>query len=200
MIFYLKNNFAFQHINRTGGTSIKKMIRGIAGEPDKGSIYEKIEHRALEIRFNTLDKKYPEVDLKTIPIYVNIRNPFDRIVSIFAYRRGRGKYKKVYFKNFFYNIYMQGERDVNCSQELFCCIDGVKPKNVIPIRFENINTQWPKIIQKHFNFKIDIFPKMNSSKHIEPMKYFNQAMIEKVLKKELWVVKNFYPELMELSK
>lgn len=49
MIIYQKNNFAFQRINRTGGTSVKRMLRGIAGDPDKGSLWGKIEHNLLEL-------------------------------------------------------------------------------------------------------------------------------------------------------
>ena len=93
---------------------------------------------------------------------------------------------------------MRDDRDVNGPQEVFCCINKIKPKNVILVKFENINTQWPEIIQKHFGPKIDIFPKMNSSKHDEPMNYFDKKMIKKVLTKESWVIKNYYPELMEI--
>lgn len=198
MIIYQKNNFAFQHINRTGGTSVKRMLRGIAGDPDKGSLWGKIEHRPLDVRLKRIREQFSNIDIDNIPIYVNVRNPFDRIVSIFAYRRKRGKYFKVYFKNFFYNMYMKTARAVNDAEEAFCCVDGVKPENVRVVKFEDINHEWPRIVSEHFGPQIDIWPKMNSSLHDEPMSYFNKRMIDEVLQKEKWVIENYYPYLLEL--
>lgn len=198
MIFYVKYNFAFQHINRTGGTSVRRMIKGIAGDPDKGSAFGRVDHRSMKSALRAIGRRFPDIPITEMPIYVNVRNPFDRIVSIYFYRRKNGKYPHIHFRNYFYNMFMPGGRVVNEAQEAFCCVRGRFPDNVIVVKFEELSNRWKHIIEFHFGPQIDIFPKMNSTVHDDPMIYFDDKMIEKVLEKEKWVVENYYPELLDL--
>lgn len=197
MIFYSKYNFAFQHVNRTGGMSVKQAIKDLVGEPDKGSSYIARAHRPLSVRLNEVRKEYPDID--KIPIYVNVRNPFDRIVSIYSYMKQTERLDSDTFEYFFYDIYMSRNGPAGYSIEFLVTNEGKMPDNMIPIIFERINKVWPEVIYKHFNIKIRSLPKVNVSTHRRPIKYFNRRMIREVLEKECWVIDNFYPRLRRLA-
>ena len=191
MIVYEKYNFAFLHINKTGGLTIKHILNELVGKHTSGID----QHRTIKFEFARKDTRYPESDICNMPIYANIRNPFDRIVSIYKYRRFRLNYiqKGITFDDFFYNIYMVGNV-VNGPINEYLLIDGKLPNNVIIVKLEDINTEWPKIIKKHFNKDINKLPKINQSD--ESLTYtFSKHMTDLVNDREKWVIENYYPEI-----
>ena len=195
MIVYEKNNFAFLHINKTGGLTIKHILNELVGKHTSGID----QHRTLKFEYIRKATRYPDFDICKIPIYTNVRNPFDRIVSMYAYRKFRLNYKQrgITFKNFFYNIYMKGNV-VNGPISEFLLVNAGLPKNVNVVRLEDIDKEWPKIIKKHFNKDIGNIPKINKSNKLTAYT-FNSKMIDLVLDREKWVIKNYYPELEDKS-
>jgi len=192
MLIYEKNNFAFLHINKTGGLTIAHILKQIAG--DGMSINR--THTTIRGEFNRSHINYPGVNLHKLSIYVNIRNPFDRIVAIYAYRIKLQKYESrgITFDDYFYNIYMKGTI-VNGPIEELILVKNKVPRNVNIVKLENIDIEWPLIIRKHFGITIGTIPKINSSDHNKPMSYFNDYKIKLVLEREKWVIDNYYPEL-----
>lgn len=200
MIFYKKYDFAFQHINRTGGLSVKRAIRTLVGDSDKGSKPIIDAHRTMVDRLDEIRLLYSGVGIDNLSMYVNIRNPFGRIVSIYSFRKQRrNEYLDRGFKWFFHNVYMKSPTVPDGSIDGFILNkSGKVPENLVIIRFEEIEDVWPDIIYKHFGKKVDQFPHINFSDHNRPITYFNKDMIKKVLKKEDWVVRNYYPRLRGL--
>jgi len=198
LIFYAKNKFAFQHVNRTGGTSVRDVVRDLVGKPDRGSLDNSTPHRPMEIRLKWFRKFCKE--FKDVPIYANVRNPFSRIVSIYSYRVGTGRFKKKAkdFKWFFYEVYLNGTIPNGPIKPFLVDKDGKTPRNLKVIKFEDLNVEWPRIIEKHFNTTVDQWPRENASEHDHWLSYFNKDMMRRVIKHERWTFKNFYPEFLEL--
>ena len=200
MMFYKKYGFAFQHVNRTGGWSIKKALLDTVGNPDKGSTIVGDAHRPLVDCIEAFKEHHPGHDINNLAMYANVRGPFARIVSIFSYRSGRrGAYKGKSFKWFFYNIYM-GDADITDGSTKPFMVDetGEIPWNMRIFKFEDLPVVWPSIILRHFNRRIHSFPMTNASKHGDPRSYFDNEMIKIVIEKEHWLIERFYPELLEM--
>ena len=199
MIFYKKYNFAFQHINRTGGSSVKRAIRTLVGKSDEGSNPLINAHRTMASRLDRIRLLHPEIDIDNLSMYTNVRSPFARIVSIYSTRKRRDVYLGRSFKWFFYNVYMRSTTIPNAAIDRFILNrKGKAPRNLTIVRFEEIKRVWPDIIYRHFGKRIDKFPHVTPSDHDIPMSYFDKDMIKKVLRKEDWVVRNYYPRLRGL--
>lgn len=192
MFVFADSGFAFQHINRTGGSSVKLVLADIAGAPDRCSV---TWHADMECRFIGIKKRHSCcVDVDQLSIYTNVRNPFDRIVSVYHFRKSRGWYQNISFERFFWD-YFTGDTVPNSPQERFITVGGVQPKNVICIKLEEAAWFWPDVFETHFGIRAEL-PKTNPSSHEAPMSYFSDEMIKRVLEKEKWVIERYYPELL----
>ncbi len=201
MIFWQKHNLAFLHINRTGGSSITRVLINNFGFPDEGSTLSKYSggdgriHEPLEIRLMEL----PDLDLNNLTIYANIRNPFDRIVSIWA-RMYQQKKTEMSFERYFYNRYVPGKpTKVGITMGAisdFVLVGGKVLDNVRIIKFEDdFVEQWKGIIKSHSGDDLNI-PHQTESEHGEGIKYFDREMADFVRDKEHWVIENYYRELI----
>ena len=198
-MLYSKNNFAFQHINRTGGLSVKSVLLSVAGEPDDGSAIIEFAHMSLVDCLDRLKKVCPETDMSDVAIYTNIRDPFSRLVSIYSFRHGkRGIYKGRSFGWFFHTFYMSDKSDITTgpTRPFMVDEDGNIHENLEVVRFEELSEKWPEIVLKHFGVEVNHWPKVNISNHESPMKYFTDSMIEIVLDRDKWFIERFYPELL----
>lgn len=192
MIIYPDYKFAFQHVNRCGGTTIRKTLESTIGpyssfSPPMGNM-----HQAMKVRFKRL--KLKDIDIENYSIYANVRNPFHRLVSIYSFRSSKGRYKKKSFKDFFYSEYVEETSVPSGPISKMLLIDNYLPSNLKIVRLEDLTAKWPKIFYTHFNKKVT-FPKLNSSSHSDPMLYFDQEMKKIVREKDEWVITNFYPTL-----
>ena len=193
MILYKRYKFAFQHVNRCGGTTVKKLIGSLVGPPDKGSAPDGNAHQILANRLKAVG------GVDNLSIYANIRDPFSRLVSIFAYRQKKGRYIGKDFKWFFHNIYIPVLRPPSGTiRPLITRSDGKIPTSLTIVKIEDIDRRWPGIIFKHFAIKPVAIPRRNSSSHGDPLDYFDNSMIKTVIDKERWTIKNFYPKLLRL--
>ena len=181
---FVYKDFAFYHMNKCGGTSIKKILK------------------QLNLKFKQIGKgHYPlsskKCDLNKYRIYTNIRNPYHRIVSMYEFGKQvvQGRYKDMpeNFKDFFYNCWLDNKKDAKdfYSQQKQLFVGGTLPENLSLIKLEEIGKHWPEIIKQHFNVEISFIPKMNTTMHGDPMKYFDEEMIEQVRQKEQWAVKQY---------
>ena len=83
--------FIFIHINKTGGSSIEKVFD-----------YEDIKHeRATQIRAKIGEEKWGEYFKFTI-----IRNPWERLVSEYFYRKKKGSVVSVPFREWMQMMYV----------------------------------------------------------------------------------------------
>ena len=198
MIFYKKYNFAFHHVNRTGGMSVKTTLKNLVGSPDEGSHYISNAHRPLADRLTEVRHLHPELGIDSMPIYVNVRNPFYRLVSIYSFRKTkRNAYKDKDFRWFFYKVYLRSN-DISDGPIKPHIIDenGMIPYNVKVTKFENLNAIWPTIIFWHFGESISVMPVVNASYHGVPMNYFDNEMIDIVMERENFVIERFYRDLL----
>jgi len=183
---YAHNDFAFHHVPKTGGMSVKKMLH-LTGASMKQVAKDHIlldswkGHRCL--------KKYKH-------IYTNVRDPFARIVSLYKFwttRRG-----EMSFDKFFYDCWLAKKKLYNPfrhTTDEYILVKGKVPENVTIIKLEEINEMWPQIINHHFGKKFLSVPRENTTYHKNPMEYFNDEMVNIMKKKEGWVIRNYYPQL-----
>ena len=178
-------NFAFHHIPKTGGTSVKRMLLE-TGLPFR-NIVEDV-HAPLNEK-----KKYLG---KYKHIYTNVRNPYERIVSLYTFNTLRRKFgvPEASFSDFFHDYwYLNPEKSewlLSMEEHLF--VDGDIPKKVKVLKLEDMERAWPAIIKYNFDKEVLKVPRENTSLHGEAMEYFDKEMIGKVKKKEGWVLENFY--------
>jgi len=199
-MFYKKYKFAFQHINRTGGLSIKKVITDEVGSPDSGSTTIDGAHRSLVDCFESFRRHHPGDNIGDLSIYANVRGPLARLVSIYSFRKSRrNAYAGKDFRWFFYNVYMSKGDITDGGQKPYITGEsGYIPGNITVVKFGDISSVWPGILSRHFGIEIHRLPVVNKSEHGNPVEYFDREMISIVIEKEQWLVEKFYPELLEL--
>lgn len=194
MILYDKYKFAFQHVNRSGGMTVRTAIEDIAGPPDSLSVPLGASHQMMKTRLDRLRSN--GIDIDNYSIYANVRNPLHRIVSIYHFRKSRGRYKTLSFKDFFYTEYVKEVSVASGPIHKMLLVDGVLPLNVKVIKLDEIPTHWPIIIFSKFK-KLVKLSHLNKSIHKDPMEYYSKRMIKIVKDRESWVIENYYPELLE---
>lgn len=193
MIFRKKYNFAFQHVPRAGGTTVRLVLQMLVGHSDEGSF--RLDHVGMEEALDTIRDEHPKVSIDNIPLYINVRNSFDRIASLHYFRRQSKDYDGKSFEEFFYDVFMTSD-GFEKPQEFFCCYKGKLPNNARVIRFEGMGSAWVKVIKQHFKIKLHYWPRMNYSTYPKDA-FFTDDMKRLVIEKEKWVIENFYPELLK---
>jgi hypothetical protein len=182
-------DFAFYHMNKCGGTSIRKILA------------------RLDRHFKQVGKGHEPLGKKKKlnkykHVYVNIRNPFHRIVSMYEFEKqilsipaaGNKLYKHgipIDFNDYLYNFWLSNENKIPefFTQQDLLFVEGKLPENVQLIKLEEVDQHWPSIISRHFDTNITMVPRMNTTMHGNPMEYFDDEMYEAVKNKEHWVAK-----------
>lgn len=171
----------FIHPPGNGGKSIEKALFGV--DPTPGSA----DHKTIRQRQRNLGKKLFNSYFK----FVFVRNPWDRLVSMYHRRLNflslHSKYKKV-----------DGHLNLNSFDEF---IKACHPKKG-PLRsqsyyilnhagnigvdfigrLENYEEDWQKVCEK-LNVGNILLPHLNKSSHEEYWKYYNKDLIEIVAEK-----------------
>lgn len=152
--------------------------------------------KSLPVEWEQVGKKHTPLqrkgDFSDLIVFANIRNPFDRIVSMYEYRRQatqETRFKNIDFQDFFYNHYLGKDLMPYNPIHYFLFVDNELPENVIPIRLEDIDI-WGDIISTYFQRKIRV-PHINFTEHGNPERYFNGKMKTLVRSKEWWAVEQY---------
>lgn len=192
MVVYEEYKFAFQHVNRCGGTTVRKAIESLAGPADSCTTPPGAAHQLMKTRLRKLRSK--EVDIDNFSIYANVRNPFHRVVSIYFFRVLTNRFKEISFKDFFYGYYWEKKTVASGPIHPMILVDEKVPDNLKIIKVEELNTFWPDIILRHFGKGVEL-NNLNQSDHNDPMSYYDKEMKSLVKQADWWVIENFYPEL-----
>lgn len=176
----IHNDFCFYHLPKVGGTSVIELLK----KTRLGFIQLGNKHQPLSAK---------GCNLRNYTIYANIRNPFDRVVSMYEYNR-QGGWRTLYkewnmtFDKFVSEIWYPNtaNSDELKSMDEHLFIDGQLPENVVLVKLEEINERWPQIIKQHFGVNVAEVPKANTTQHGDPMSYYTDETREQLKTKEGW--------------
>ena len=160
------NNFAFVHINKTAGSSVRKAL-GIHG--DHKTALEKIEWMGKK-RWN---KKFT---------FTIVRNPFGKVVSHYCYRIKTNQLNmrvdNVSFEEWIHLTYDRKDENYYDSHKMFmpqCDWISDKSGNVIVdyiCRFESLREDFAYVCDK---IGVDAtLPQENATEHDHYSKYYNK--------------------------
>lgn len=150
-------NFIFIHINRTGGTSIEYILKEHGGQ----QVYYKHDTIADIINIKGQDI------LKDKFSFTVVRNPWDKMVSLYCILKQNAKIQLETFYEWIHNTYDKDNNWKYTSNQLsWLTIDG-KPDSKILVdeiyQLENITEAWIHI--KDRLGIIDELPQLNSTIH-----------------------------------
>ena len=185
----IREKFAFYHIPRTGGQSIEHLLQ----------FNKQLEHPGwLRLGQVHAPLHRQPVIVEDYDIFTNIRNPFDRLVSLYELIKAGGVHfikfdRNVSFPEFIYDHWGQkaDKHDEYNTQEEHLFIDGELPENITLIKMEEMNQLWPEVIRYYFGHEGIKIPHKNSVPHADSMTYYNNDLINFVQKREDWVMQ-FY--------
>ena len=186
-MYIYENGFAFCHIVKCGGTSVRDSI---PCEPLKE--FDGIQHKHRQLRLIRNEIGCDRFD--NLTIYVNIRNPFDRIKSAYYYRNPGNKVPCFY--DWFWGRFLEYERGNNDNpQHCFFMIDGKVPNNVNIVKLEEADEQWPVIINKWFGVNRPLKRSNVTVRSNKQPAEFDECMRSIVMDREHWVLNNYYKEI-----
>lgn len=200
MYLYEKQNFAFFHQWKCGGTSVYMPLREKFGHAnlhlgDDGAVppHKKVDTFAgtrlsVHSRLRTFWVLMEEMNLHpdSWAMYANVRHPLPRMVSGWAWSKRTG-YTDLDFDDWFEDIFPRYR-----WQSVYLRVDGAVPDNVTVIRLEDAAEKWPDLIEYHFGTRLS-YPPLNVSGLGEMWKeYLTGEQAERVLEKEAWLMENYY--------
>jgi hypothetical protein len=129
----------FIHIPRCAGTSIKKYLKTISND---------WKDTPWHLRLNDYNTYY-NIDLKDYYIFTCVRNPYDRLFSIYRFRRNIKKsenLQKIKFKDWIYEI----KKDIKWKRikpqaYFLTCIEDIKIK---VLKTESLQKDFNKVLKK----------------------------------------------------
>lgn len=175
MLLSKKYRCIFIHINKSAGTSIEMVLRS------SPAIFRKHYMTAMDIRDFVCEDKWNEYFKFAI-----VRNPWDKMVSLYKYRRKMKKIPRALEFNQFihgvdnYTTPRKSKRNIiQTSNQLEFCVD----KNGVIIldyigRFENIHKEWRHICNEIKCTKSLPHVKVTKSKHIHYSKYYDDESVD----------------------
>jgi hypothetical protein len=184
------NGFAFLHLIKCGGNSIRRTI------PEKPILrfsLPRYKHQSLSFIKKGIGDKFND-----ITIYANVRNPFDRLVSLCFYTNKWWRRSGLNDVEFFNRwLWEKFSGNYTCLDNPFDCmllIDGKIPENVNVVRLEDANDIYPSIFKKHFGREFSL-RKENKSEHRDYRVYYDSLSEQYVREREHWVLNNYYKEI-----
>ena len=187
-MIFKKYKVIFLHYPKTAGNSIQDALRkysedqiiASAAHQDGFERFEvrNVEHKKL-VKHSTLQDYYNAIgdDLFNYKIFINIRNPYDRMVSFFfSPHTGNVRYDKDDFARFVKNInpiehYISIKKSSLRKMEVF--------PNVNFLKFEKINEDFD-ILVKELELQNIELPHRNSSNRKKYRNYYDEEIIEVV--------------------
>jgi hypothetical protein len=180
--------YIFIHIPKTAGTSILKYFKNT----ENGQIHEKISHNSYA---NSVGK------LKS---FAMVRNPYDRLLSIFLHWRDNLKRIKetTEFEEFVLNL---NKPKLWCkpqfvykwySRYIDTQVSWISNRKNVPIvdyiiKFENINEDFNNFLVSEEFEDIKELPHTNKTSHTNYKDYYNDDMIKIVENKYKWDLEYF---------
>lgn len=199
MYIYDDHGFAFFHQWKCGGTSVYKPLRDRIGHAsvhlgDDGAVppEKKIDvwygkklsvHSPLDLFLRVMCSN--GIDASELTIFTNVRHPFPRMVSGWAWSIQHG-HTKLGFNAWFDFIFP----DYRWQSEYLGLDRGI-PYNLHVVRLEEADTFWPPTFNKYFGFTME-FPCLNTTDHLAPENVLTRTQMEMILEKEQLLLSQYY--------
>ena len=181
-MIFKKNKVIFLHYPKTGGNSIQDALRSFsedhiispAAHQDGVERFEvrNAEHKNLR-KHSTLQDYYNALgkDLFTYTTFINIRNPFDRMVSFyFSPHRGNVHFDRDAFAQFIKTI-PPIENYISIQKSLFGK-NEISP-NITFLRFEKLHEDFGRLCKELQANEIEL-PHRNASNREDYKKYYDE--------------------------
>jgi len=210
MLLFKDYNFAYLHINKTGGSSVKAFLKEVLGE-DKaeviGNQYNVVgDHpRVHETLYDKIEVLGPLFN--TLNIVTTIRNPYARWVSLYSARRRnyreKGKtgnhiletlnrtFEEWLVERVINNI---NPNVLNFSLTRFLFVDNIIPSNVHMIKLEEVEAGIKNFLCRIGIETDETMPHENISNHGYFMDYYGDYTKELVYTYDKYIIDMFYPE------
>ena len=191
MISY-KHKCIFIHITKCGGTTVDTFFRGkffghgkaIQYKTGDANYYKSLIGSGPITQYNNSAKVYDDFFKFTF-----VRNPWDRIVSLYSYHKQRNfdyyDFDSISFRNYVkkYLFTQKTQTPLNVNP----CMDWITDENgnlIIDFigRFENLQKDFDKIC-KHIGMNQQQLPHKNKSKHKHYTEYYDEETKEIVAEK-----------------
>jgi len=202
MYIYHKQKFCFFHQWKCGGTSVYRLLREKIGHPDlhlgnDGLVPSNLKidkldgkvlsvHSPLKLFIEIMIKQ--GLDVNSYSIYTNVRHPFPRAVSGWAWSKEKGHTKlpfHAWFKKVLPKYRWQSE---------YIRVDGKLPSNLKVFVLENdIENFWAPVFLQHFGIEEQL-PKLNESIHQSWDKVLSSNEQKVIIEKETWLLSKYYGE------
>jgi len=220
MLLFEDYNFAFLHINKTGGTSIKAFLEIVipqepvlVGLNNRGGIPTTHEHITKKVeRLEIMGVNYRDLKILTI-----IRNPYKRWVSLYYARRRPisrppNAIRKAaltmsfeeWLSEFVLKTYQQIRRATFGPEVdyLFMTsslvLEPYIPSNLYIIRLEDLNIALPKFLKNELGVETDVeIPHKNVSNYLrdkDTMDYYPDHLKRQVYQLDKYIIDKYYPE------
>ena len=183
-----KEKFIFIQIPKTGCTSAEKVLRAHTSGKSVGSPQNRHKITFKHAKLTRIEEELGKDKLAEYFKFSFVRNPWDWLVSNYFYCRGmHSPYRNRRPKNF-----IQKSKDLNFQAWLYWYIDGEKGTQKEMIvdssgeigvdfvgKLENYQSDFNKVCNK-LNIKRAKLPHINTTKHKNYKKYYNEDTIKLV--------------------
>jgi hypothetical protein len=168
--FSLQKKFIFIHVPKTGGVAMLDYLNRVGDIKKVQDIKDSLGHKRsgwddnhyyYDTTISTLNYAYRDEDFSNYSVFGVVRNPFDRMVSMYLHRLRKPKYNtdddnKVLSKGFEYWLLNTNHRadkyiTKKCQMEWF---DGCENAQII--KQSDLNTQWLKQVSNTPNLKAEL--------------------------------------------
>lgn len=173
--------FIFIHIPKTGGTSINSALKSFCEYPPEFSPGVHNIDIPVNYRKHTKISEMTNIDFDQYFKFCTLRNPWDRILSLYFHRIQRvincidknekdfnSWMKNIFFRRDYSEIYWFNQLD-------YISVDG-KNKMDFMIRFDKINHDWIDVCTK-LNIKVEL-PHLYNTTHKSYHDYYNNESID----------------------
>lgn len=210
MLLFKEYNFAYLHINKTGGTSVKDFLKKVLGEDSAervGLFYNEKEdhpriHEPLAYKVSALGPKYDSLDIIT-----TVRNPYARWVSLYTARQ-RNYYEKgqrashitetigLTFEEWLLKFVINNINPhvLNLSLTNYLFVDHIIPPNVHIIKLEEVEMGIKKFLSGIGVETDETMFHKNKSKHGYFMNYYTDYTKGLIYKHDKYIIDRYYPE------
>jgi len=162
-----KHNTFFVHIPKNAGTSMHQAL----------GVQPKLRGHKTAQRLRELYNNFDECESIAI-----VRNPFDRMVSLFEFRvRGANKSKNKNFNRWIAaQLVAKKKLSMDYMNNLDCIHDGGKYLVKHVLRYENLQEDYAKLSRDVYSGTLPPLPKLNITVKKDYRTYYNDASKELV--------------------
>lgn len=202
--FSLKNKFIFIHVPKTGGVAILDYLRRTKDIQQVQDIRDELgfrrsgwddNHYYYSTTINTLTEIYGDIhDFKDFTTFGVIRNPFQRMVSMYLHRLRKPKYntdadQKVLNRGFEYwllNTQHRADKHITTRPQMEWFDTCIDPQIICQSK---LNTKWLKKVSSTESMEGSLPVKHTSNKPIESYDHYHTTetvdYIEKVFARDI---------------